>query len=125
MARLKAKYRRQKCPIRCVEADAAVIPGSDVTKFRSVPNDLGLQRPPGYRAEPQEKLPMQDFREITSALCDAHTILTYLLGIEMIQPTGLSDQAGRLEVMTVQAVTGLANVALSVDKTTESQERMG
>ena len=68
---------------------------------------------------------MQDFREITSALCDTHTILTYLVGVEMIQPTGLSDQAERLEAMAVQAVTGLANVALSVDKTTESQERMG
>lgn len=68
---------------------------------------------------------MQDFREITSAVWDTHTILTYLVGIEMIQPTGLSDQAESLEAMTVQAVTAPANVALSVDKTTESQERMG
>lgn len=64
----------------------------------------------------QEKLPMEKFREITSALCDVHMILTHLVGIETTQSVSLRRQAESLEDIAVHTVIGLADVALLVYK---------
>ena len=56
---------------------------------------------------------MQDFKDITSALCDVHVILTHLVGIGMAD---LRCQAKGLENIAFQTVNKLADMALVVDK---------
>ena len=59
---------------------------------------------------------MQDFGEITSALCDVHMILTHLIGIEVTQHIDLRCQAEGLEDIAFQTVIRIAKLVLLVDK---------
>ena len=59
---------------------------------------------------------MQEIREITSALCDVHMILTHLVGIEMTPNIGLRRQAEGLEDNAFQTVVRLTDMALVLDK---------
>ena len=60
--------------------------------------------------------PMQDFEDIISALCDVHTILTHLVGIQMTRQISLRYHAEDLENKAFQTVIHLAKLALTVDK---------
>lgn len=88
--------------------------GSGVAKARAKSTRRRVQPPRFY--DPQKKLPMQELKEISSALCDIHMILTHLVGIEMTQHTGLRCQAEGLEDIAFLTVNGLADVALLVVK---------
>ena len=72
--------------------------------------------PGNRRARSPEKLSMQTFGEITSALCDIHMILTHLVGIEITQDTDLLWQAEMLEGLAFHTVNRLAHVVLTIDK---------
>lgn len=58
---------------------------------------------------------MQGLKEITSALCDIHMILTHLVGIEMTQEITIRTKAERLEGHAFQTLNRLADLALLVD----------
>ena len=92
-------------------------PGSGVAKVRLIPKRHRTKRSPGHRNDkPRGKIPMQEFPEIASALCDVHAILTHLVGIEMTQHGNLRGQAEGLEDTAFQTVSHLADVALLFDK---------
>ena len=89
------------------------------TRIESISKRQPAKRPPVYRkAAPQEKLTMQTYKEITSALCDIHMILTHLVGIEMTQDTGLRSQAEALEGFAFESANRLADAALQIDMNT-------
>lgn len=95
----------------------AVTAGSGVTKTRAIRKRLGKQRQPGDRTDGSlRKLRMQEIREITSALCDVHMILTHLVGIEMTPNIGLRRHAEGLEDNAFQTVVRLTDMALVLDK---------
>ena len=94
-------------------------PSAGVTKVRSIPARVRTTRPALYRlSKPQQKPPMQDFKEITSALCDIHMILTHLVGIEITQHGTLRDKADRLEAMAFWTVNRLGKATSRIDKST-------
>ena len=51
---------------------------------------------------------VQDVKEITSALCQIHVMLTHLVGIEITQKAGLRDQVEALEGHAFQTVHRLS-----------------
>ena len=68
--------------------------------------------------------PMQDFEDITSALCDVHMILTHLVGIQMTRQIPLRHHAEELENKAFQTVIHLARLALTVDEGAKTLKEM-
>lgn len=114
------RYRTKHSPGNQTDRRLSITtPGSGVAKVRSIPKRHRTKRPPGHRKdEPQGKLPMQEFREIISSLCDVHAISIHLVGIQVTQDGSLRCQAEGLEDTAFQTVSHLADVALLFDKRT-------
>ena len=84
---------------------------------KTIRKSIRKGRPQEHQIDKQQnKLPMQEFGEITSAFCDIHMILTHLVGIEMTQSASLRRHAEALEDMALHVVIGLTDVGLSADK---------
>ena len=101
-----------------------VTAGSGVTKVRAVRKRQRTERQPGDRTDrSRRKLPMQELKEITSALCDVHMILTHLVGIELTPNIGLRRQAEGLEDNAFQTVVRLNGMALLFGKRSAISEK--
>lgn len=97
----------------------ATTPGSGITKVRTSTKCSRKKRPSGYGVDKaSEKLLMQKFGDVISALSNVRTIMTHLAGIQMAQPVGLRRKVEGLEDIAVQTVIDPANALLSANRRT-------
>ena len=113
--RLRTKRSKRRPPrYKIGKSLSAATKGSGVTKARA--KSKRAKSKPSTIETKRRTLSMQELREITSALCELHIILTHLVGIEMTENTSLRCQAESLEDIASQTVDELKSLDLYVDE---------